>query len=229
MDANELEDIRKIMMMKNNKNPSKSRKKRSSHGRGGGAGAHGSSSSSSTTAASATPTPPPPPAGETTVPGTADAPNGLGSSSANCSAAAGEGGGDKLAASIDREGVKEVKEEHADSDDEIPLPEGMPSFQTLEEAMLVRELRKDRLPGKIIRSSDVGGNTVSRSFVSNASCGRLHLGACVVLSSPPPALVVIVLLFLSLCPSLTDNAHLAHPTLTKLNPTVEIPDIPIQS
>lgn len=122
-----------------------------------------------------------------------------------------------MAASIDREGVKEVKEEHADSDDEIPLPEGMPGFQTLEEAMLVRELRKDRLPGKIIRSSDVGGNTVRRSFVSNACCGRLPLGACVVLYFHP-ALVVIVLLYLSLCPSLTDNPHLAHPTLAKLNP-----------
>jgi len=79
-------------------------------------------------------------------------------------ATAGGGKGEGEASSLNgtgREGVKEVKTDFADSDDEIPLPEGVPGFEALEEAMLVRELTKDRLPGKIVRGSDGSGNMVS--------------------------------------------------------------------
>lgn len=72
-------------------------------------------------------------------------------------------GGD--GAMVDGGSVREVMDERltacADSDDEIMLPEGVPAFLNLEEAMLVRELRRDRLPGKIIRGIDDGGSTVS--------------------------------------------------------------------
>lgn len=57
--------------------------------------------------------------------------------------------------------AEEVKADFADSDDEIPLPPGLPAFQDLEDAMLVRDLKKDRLPGRIIRASAGGGKTVS--------------------------------------------------------------------
>lgn len=54
---------------------------------------------------------------------------------------------------VERKSVKEVGTGVADSDDEIPLPEEVPGFERLEEAMLVRELRRDRLPGKIVRKT----------------------------------------------------------------------------
>lgn len=60
-----------------------------------------------------------------------------------------------------REEIEEIRTEYADSDDEIPLPKQVPAFQSLEEAMMVRELRKDRLPGRVIRGSAVSGNLVS--------------------------------------------------------------------
>lgn len=59
-----------------------------------------------------------------------------------------------------RGNVLEVRTEFADSDDEIPLPKGVPAFRELDQAMLVRELRKDRLPGNIVRGGDGGGNMV---------------------------------------------------------------------
>lgn len=182
MAEDELEDIRKTMMMKN-KNP-KSRKKRGGQGRG----AAGNKPSQS-------PSPLPSNAGGGgggDEPGKAGALNGSGNNNSNnndavlgsvetAEAAAavpavpavpvatpsGElqagGGGSKdegEGKDIDRGGVKEVKTELADSDDEISLPEGVPCFEALEEAMLVRELTKDRLPGKIIRGSDGSGSTV---------------------------------------------------------------------
>ncbi|CAM9228371.1 unnamed protein product, partial [Sphacelaria rigidula] len=64
------------------------------------------------------------------------------------------------------ERAHEVQVEFADSDDEIPLPEGMPAFRDLEEAMLVRDLKKDRLPGRIIRGRDGSDTTAGGLFVS---------------------------------------------------------------
>lgn len=62
--------------------------------------------------------------------------------------------------------AQELRSEFADSDDEIPLPPGVPAFRNLEEAMLVRELKKDRLPGRIIRGRDGMGKTVRMSQLS---------------------------------------------------------------
>ena len=69
--------------------------------------------------------------------------------------------------------IVEIRTDFVDSDDNIPLPVEVPAFEGLEEAMLVRELRKDRLPGRIIgdnascrdRDRYTNGDTV-RAFVS---------------------------------------------------------------
>lgn len=174
MADDEIDNIRNMVMRKN-KNP-KSRKKRSSQGRG-----------TANSAAGGAKLPPPllAPAASSDEPQTTEAANGHHSSSgapdATCAAegaaaaaastlpttpgeppqAAGEG--DEALSKVEgREALKEVKTDFADSDDEIPLPEGVPGFEALEEAMLVRELTKDRLPGKIVRGSDGSGNTASR-------------------------------------------------------------------
>lgn len=66
--------------------------------------------------------------------------------------------------------IVEIRTDFADSGDDIPLPEEVPAFEGLEEAMFARELRKDRLPGRIIGDSascsdrDASGDTV-RVFV----------------------------------------------------------------
>lgn len=179
----EIENIRN-MVMKKNKNP-KSRKKRGNQGRG-------AANSTATAAAKPPPPSPPPPADD---PKTAEAANGHHSSNGGGSAQdataaeggaastlptppgdsqAGEGGGASSKVVEGREAVKEVKTDFADSDDEIPLPEGVPGFEALEEAMLVRELTKDRLPGKIVRGSDGSENTASfgREWGRNYLTGR---------------------------------------------------------
>lgn len=168
MADDEIENIRNMVMMKN-KNP-KSRKKRGNQGRG-------------TAAAAAAKPPPPPPPPVDAPKTTTEAANGHHSAPGADTAAAsplppppgapppppqavGDGDGEKApkAAADGREAAKEVRSDLADSDDEIPLPEGVPGFEALEEAMLVRELTKDRLPGKIVRGSDGSGNTASRFF-----------------------------------------------------------------
>eukprot|EP00903_Cladosiphon_okamuranus_P007249 g7034.t2 len=181
----EIENIRNMVMMKN-KNP-KSRKKRGGQGRG---------------AAAAKPPPPPPPPPPADAPKATEAANGHHSDSGGTpdSAAAAdasttalppsgeprqeaeeEGEGEETTSKVDgREAVKEVKTDLADSDDEIPLPEGVPGFEALEEAMLVRELTKDRLPGKIVRSSDGSGNTAGGLFVAQP-ISELHLSSSVAL------------------------------------------------
>lgn len=170
MAEDEIEGIREIMKMKA-KNP-KSRKKRNSHGRGGAAGNGGTPAGNSTTTP-AKPPPPPAVAEPRSVDRGGEEANGKRSGGDDVVDAAAEesqqakgGDGDADAGgggvSKDRGSAKEVKTELADSDDEISLPEGVPGFEALEDAMLVRELRKDRLPGKIIRAGDDGsGDTVS--------------------------------------------------------------------
>eukprot|EP00752_Nemacystus_decipiens_P001274 g1270.t1 len=173
MADDEIENIRNMVMMKN-KNP-KSRKKRNSQGRGTAAAA----------AAAKPPQPPPPPL-------SAEGANGYRSSSAGPDADADaastlpptpgelESLSQQQAVVDARDGVKEVKTDFADSDDEIPLPEGVPGFEALEEAMLVRELTKDRLPGKIVRSSVGSGNTAGGLFVAQP-ISELHLSSSVAL------------------------------------------------
>lgn len=170
MADDEIENIRNMVMMKN-KNP-KSRKKRGGQGRG----------AANSSAAVKPPPPPPPAAASGDEPRTTEAANGHhGSSGApgvvaeGAAAAAGTsstlpappgesqtGEGEGAPAKVEsREAVKEVKTDFADSDDEISLPEGVPGFEALEEAMLVRELTKDRLPGKVVRGSTGSGKTAS--------------------------------------------------------------------
>ncbi|CAM9781452.1 unnamed protein product [Scytosiphon promiscuus] len=199
MPEDEIDGILNMMKAKT----SKSRKKRNSHGRGGAGGVSGTTSGKSTSRSNPTKPPPPLPAAD---PGNAEgrgglvgAPNGGRSAGADtmetgnavASAAAeevqkargGDGDADAGGGGVwrDRAGVKEVKTEVADSDDEISLPEGVPGFEGLEDAMLVRELRKDRLPGKIIRAGDDGsGNTTGGIFVGKP-ISELHLSSSVAL------------------------------------------------
>lgn len=63
-----------------------------------------------------------------------------------------------------RKRIGEIRTAFADSDDEIPLPEGVPAFSSLEEAMLLRELTKDCLPGAIVCSREESGRTVRTCF-----------------------------------------------------------------
>ncbi len=177
MAEDELENMAR--MLKNKNKNTKSRKKRGSgsQGRGGGkapppapapttaaAGVNGHSSTgaaAATAAADGAAIPPPTP-----TPDELQAAAVAATATAGEGETAGEGKGGEVPASVSkacmgREGVKEVKTDFADSDDEIPLPEGLPGFEALEDAMLVRELTKDRLPGKIVRGSNGSGNTVS--------------------------------------------------------------------
>ena len=167
MRDDELENIRKSLKNKN----AKPRKKRSGGGSGGRAGAQ------------PPPRPPSPPTSKVSATDTGGVidtgfPGTVPSNGHRSAAAAGSGAaipphvlvGEELHAgqggAFEKDGgraaIEEVRTEFADSDDEIPLPEGVPAFQGLEEAMLVRELRKDRLPGNIVRGGDGGGDTVNK-------------------------------------------------------------------
>lgn len=180
MREEELENIRKSMKSKN----AKSRRKRNGAGRGGGPNGKAKNPAppqppASSTPPSSAPTPPPPTSG--------DDPSGVSNAAGGGRETGTENGhaapsaatvvppvsaGGALRGGDGAEGPKggvrdpmdEVSTDFADSDDEIPLPDGVPVFRDLEEAMLVRELRRDRLPGKIIRSTDRSGNTVSFFF-----------------------------------------------------------------
>ena len=109
--------------------------------------------------------------------------------------------------------IDEIRTDFVDSDDNIPLPVEVPAFEGLEEAMLVRELRKDRLPGRIIgdnascryRDKDTSGDTV-RAFVSIV---------CTTLCSIVPVFILYWYLLFRLCelsaPSRFPLCFLAYP------------------
>ena len=111
--------------------------------------------------------------------------------------------------------IDEIRTDFADSDDNIPLPVEVPAFEGLEEAMLVRKLRKDRLPGRIIgdnascrdRDRYTNGDTV-RAFVSIV---------CTTLCSIVPVFILYwYLLFRLLCElSAFSFQHLALPSLLR--------------